>query len=309
MLLLNVAEYAIGLLSWFAPRVLPSIWHSGLIGSRIMGTFGQPAVYACILILFSVLFYHNAMNLPKGSRRTLQILALALGMVCIFFTFTRGAWLAGILVLLGLLYLYPKPTGLLVSMVILIMLILSTGPLAHEFTHAADRLESAEEGGKLRLVLANAGRRMFDARPVFGWGFSNYDRYDWKFLERVEETTPTPWQVRQGTSHHTYLTILAEMGAVGFFFYAFPVIWWLVFTIKALPRLPKEGFWNRRLLIAMWLPIGIHIFLAQDMDMRFFPYCLTLFWINLGLIANMVQTHLQPGLLLSHRHSERPKGA
>lgn len=295
MLLINLAEYAIGLVSWFAPGVLPSIWRSGLIGNRTMGTFGQPAAYACILILFFVFFYHDAMNRPKGSMRTLHILAFCLGMVCIFFTFTRGAWLAGILALLGLLYLYPKRTAALISIAIPIILILSTGPLAHEFAHAADRLESAEEGGELRLVLANAGKKMFYARPVFGWGFENYDRYDWKFLERVGETTPTKWQIRKGTSHHTYLTILAEMGIVGFFLYIFPVIWWLVLTIKALPRLPKEGFWSRRLLIAMWLPIVIHIILAQDMDMRFFPYCLTFFWINLGFIANMVQTHLQPG--------------
>jgi O-antigen ligase len=294
ILLLNLAEYAISLVSWFAPGVLPSIWLNELIGNRTMGTFGQPAAYACVLILFSVLFYHDAVNRPNGSRRTLQILAFGLGMVCLFFTFTRGVWLAGILVLLGLLYLHPKPTVLLISMVLPIMLILSAAPLAREFAHAVDRLESAEEAGERRLVLANAGKKMFYARPVFGWGFSNYDRHDWKFMERVEETTPTTYQIRQATSHHTYLTILAEMGAVGFFLYAFPVIWWLIFTIKALPRLPKEGFWNRRLLVAMWFPIVTHIVLAQDIDMRFFPYTLSLFWINLGFIANMVQTHLQP---------------
>jgi O-antigen ligase len=295
MLLINLAEYAIGLVSWFIPQALPSIWQSRLIGNRTVGTFGQPAVYACVLILFFVLFYHDAMNRPKGSMRTLQILAFGLGVVCIFFTFTRGAWLAGILVLLGLLYLYPKPTASLVSVVIPIMLILSAGPLAGEFAYAAERLESTEEGSEARLVLANAGKQMFQARPAFGWGFDTYDRYDRRFLERVGGISPTPWQIKYGTSHHTYLTILAEMGAVGFLFYALPVIWWLVFTIKALPRLPKEGFWSWRLLVAMWLPIGIHIVSAQDMDMRFFPYCLTLFWINLGFIANMVQAHLRPG--------------
>ncbi len=294
MLLLNLAEYAIGLMSWFVPGMLPSIWHNELVGNRTMGTFGQPAAYACVLILFSILFYHDAVNRPNGPRRMLQILALGLGMVCLFFTFTRGIWLAGILVLLGLLYLYPKPTVRLISLVVPIMLILLAGPLAREFAHAVDRLESTEEGGKHRLVLANAGKEMFYARPVFGWGFSNYDRYDWKFLERVGETSPTTYQVRQATSHHTYLTILAEMGSVGFFLYAFPVIWWLIFTIKALPRLPKEGFWNRRLLVVMWFPIVIHIVLAQDIDMRFFPYCLTLFWINLGFIANLVQSCLEP---------------
>jgi O-antigen ligase len=293
MLLLNLAEGVIGLVSWFAPQALPSIWKSGLIGDRTVGTFRQPAVYACILILFFTFFYHDAMNRKKGSIRTLQILAFGLGMVCIFFTFTRGAWLAGLLVLLGLLFLYPKSTATLVATILPIMLILSSSVLADAFAHAVERLNTTEEGANARIVLANAGKKMFNAKPVLGWGYGNYDRYDWKFLERVEETTPTTWQIRKGTSHHTYITILAEMGIIGFFFYAFPVIWWLGLTIKALPRLPKEGFWSRRLLIAMWLPIGIHIVLAQDLDMRFFTYCLTLFWINLGFIANMVQASLQ----------------
>ena len=62
MLLINLAECAIGLVSWFAPGMLPSVWRSGLVGNRTMGTFGQPAVYACILLLFSVLFLKH----PEG---------------------------------------------------------------------------------------------------------------------------------------------------------------------------------------------------------------------------------------------------
>jgi len=308
MLVLNLAQYVIGLTSWFAPQALPSIWRTRVVGERTTGTFGQPAVYAGLLILFAVLFYHDAMNRPKSSRRTLQILAFGLGMVCVFFTFTRGAWLVGILALLGMLFLYPKPTLSLIAIVLPIMLILSTSVLAAEFAHAYERLQTTEEGAEARLVLANAGKEMFYVKPVFGWGFNNYDRYDWKFLERVAETTPTTWQIRQGTSHHTYLTILAEMGVFGFIFYSFPVVWWLGFSIRALPRLPKDGFWSRRLLIVLWLPIVVHILLAQDLDMRFFYYCLTLFWINLAFIANMVQNCLEPnrvpteeaGQLFSH---------
>jgi O-antigen ligase len=293
MLLLSLAECVIGLVSWFAPQALPPIWHFRSMGSRTAGTFGQPAIYACILLLFSVYFYHDAMNREKGRMRTLQLLAFALGLVSVFFTFTRGAWLAGIVVLLGLLYLYPKSTSSLIAVILPVMVILSSGQLADEFSHAYERLKTTEEGANERLVLANAGRKMFYARPVFGWGFSNYDRYDRRFLERVGETNPTQYHIRRGTSHHTYLTILAEMGIVGLFFYALPIMWWLAGTVKALPRLPKEGFWSRRLLIAMWLPIVAHLMIAQDLDMRFFYYCLTLFWIDLGFIANMTQTALQ----------------
>lgn len=293
MLVISLAEYAIAMMSWFAPQTLPSIWHFSTLGSRTAGTFAQPAIYACILLLFLVYIYHDAMNRKKGFVRTIQILVFALGLVCLFFTFTRGAWFASLVVLVGLLLLYPKPTASLAVAIVLIMAILSTGVLTNEFLHAADRLASAEDVGEARLVLAHAGKKMFSARPVFGWGFGNYDRYDWRFMERVGETNPTKWQVQQGTSHHTYLTILAEMGVVGLFLYAVPIGWWLLLTIRALPRLPRVGFWSRKWLIALWLPAVAHVMIAQDLDMRFFYYCLTLFWINLGFIGNTVQTALQ----------------
>jgi O-antigen ligase len=292
MLLIYLAQCVIGLVSWFAPQAIPSIWQSWLIGDRVAGTFKQPGAYACVLILCIVFLYHEAMDRERGPVRTFLILAVSLGIVCIFLSFTRSAWLAGILVLLALLYLYPKSTVWFLLVIVPIAVILSTGLISREFAYATERLYD-EQTADSRVVLAHAGARMFYARPVLGWGFGNYDRYDWKFIERVGNSAPTRWDIERGGSHNTYLTLLAEMGAVGFFLYFFPVIWWLGLTIKALPRLPKEGFWGRRLLIIMWVPISAHLVVGQTIDMRFFPYCVTLFWINLGFIANMVQTCLQ----------------
>jgi len=88
--------------------------------------------------------------------------------------------------------------------------------------------------------------------------------------------------------------MLAETGAIGFLAYAFPVAWWLGHTIKALPRLPKRGFWSQRLLITMWLAIGFYMLVAQAVDMRFFWFSHTVPWLTLGLIADMVvQTDLK----------------
>jgi len=76
--------------------------------------------------------------------------------------------------------------------------------------------------------------------------------------------------------------------------YAFPIAWWLGRTIKALPRLPKRGFWSQRLLITMWLAIGFYMLVAQAVDMRFFWFSHTVPWLTLGLIADMVvQTDLK----------------
>jgi O-antigen ligase len=136
---------------------------------------------------------------------------------------------------------------------------------------------------------------MFLARPFLGWGYGNYDLYDWQFMERVGNIAPNIWDIKRGTSHNTYMTMLAETGAIGFLTYAFPVFWWLGHTIKALLRLPKQGFWSQRLLIIMWLSVGFYILVAQAVDMRFFWFSQTVLWLTLGLISNMaVQTDLKP---------------
>lgn len=293
MFLVGLAECVIGLLSLFAPQTIPSIWHSDLLGDRAVGTLGEPGVYASVLIFLMVFLFHDAMNRERGTVRIILVLTFGLGMVCILFTFTRSCWLAGLVVLLGLLFIYPKAIFSLILIVVPIMLILGGGMLAKEFAYGFERLNNkgTAEG---RIIQAHAGQEMFYAKPFFGWGYESYDHYDWKFMERVGNVAPKDWDIKSGTSHNTYLTMLAEMGAVGFFFYFFPLIWWLGLTVKVLPKLPKEGFWSRRLLVVAWLSVGAQVVISQFIDMRFFLLPFTTLWFTLGLIASIVQNYLEP---------------
>jgi O-antigen ligase len=175
-----------------------------------------------------------------------------------------------------------------------IMLILFAGPLANELAWAYERLNSVQTA-ESRIIVSHAGQQMFLAKPFFGWGYGNYDRYDWQFMERVGDIAPTNWDIEEATSHNTYVTILAETGLMGLFLYSLPVFWWLRLTVKALPRLPQEGFWSWRLLVMLWLSVGFYVLVTQFMDMRFFRFSIGLVWLTLGLIANMVQAGLEAG--------------
>ena len=312
--ILCLAECAIGLLAWFVPEAVPSIWIFRQQGSRTTGTFGNPAVYSSTLMFLSLFLLHYAMN-PNGSyhrgkvraasnsshhstwhgKRKLTVLLLAtfgLSIMCIFLSFSRGSWLAGALVLFALLFLYPRPILTLILILVPILVILSAGPLADEVAWAYERLNT-EATAESRIVLAHAGRQMFLERPILGWGYGNYDLYDWKFIERIGNVAPSKWTIQKGTSHNTYLTILAEMGAVGLVLYIIPALWLLALTIKALPRLPKRGFWSRRLLFILWLSVGFHVVVSQFMDMRFFLFSVTLLWLTLGIIYSVVEPYLK----------------
>jgi O-antigen ligase len=293
MFVLCLAESIIGLLSWFAPETLPEIWIFSQQGARTTGTLGNPAAYTATLMFVMLFLLHYALNQKNKFVAGILFAAFGLGLTCIFFSFSRGSWLAGGLVLVGLLLIYPKPILSILGLVLPIMLVLSTTVLAGEVSYAYERLNT-EETLNNRRVLAYAGEQMFLAKPFFGWGYDRYDDHDWKFMKPVGDAAPTKWDIEKGTSHNTYMTILAEIGVVGFFFQFFPVLWWLCLSIKVWPRMPVEGYWSQKLLVIMWLSIGFQCVVSQFMDMRYFLFPLTMIWIVLGLIGNMVQSYLSP---------------
>jgi O-antigen ligase len=131
---------------------------------------------------------------------------------------------------------------------------------------------------------------MIAAKPLFGWGFGNYDRYDRRFQTRVGNI-PVGDDI---TSHNTYLSIMAEMGLIGFLFYIFPLVWWFLRSVKVWRRLPRDGFWNRSLLVMLWLLLLHMAIVTMVMDMvRFHPFGTTIWWAVLALIGNMVHPYLE----------------
>ena len=217
-----------------------------------------------------------------GYRRYVLLSVFCLGIVSIFLSFSRGSWLGALLALLGLLALYPKHM-LPIGMIFLVGAgVLGSTVLSTELSYASERLVVENTIGS-RLELSNAQLKMVQVKPFFGWGFENESNFSRQFLSR-----PSRIKNPNLSSHNTYLTIWVETGIVGLSLYLFPLVYWLLRVIKALPRLPKNGLWSRALLITLLL-ITLNQFVASNfMDMRFFSFGLTLWWITLGLIANMV---------------------
>ncbi len=287
-LILCIIEVGVGFWGRYAPQTLPSIWDIVRMGTRMSGTFDNPTPYAYTLAFCMVLIFYAAMNGAQGGLRLFLIFVFVMGLLCIFLTFTRGCWGAMALVFLGLMIMYPKPILSLLLVSVPVIAVLSVSVFATEMAFATKRL-GTQDTVDSRIVLSHAGEQMFYARPIFGWGFGNYDRYDWQFMERVGNAAPTHWDIKYGTSHNTYLTILAEMGVIGFFFQFFPFFWWFKQTLQAWPRLRHQKFKHRKLLIGLWLTVLFYLVASQVVDMRFFWFHIGLLWASLGLIGNLVR--------------------
>ncbi len=286
-----VVQAVIGVISWFAPELLPSKWLFGLEGARTVGTLRNVAVYTSTLLFCALLLFHYAMHSASKWLRFGLLLTFGLALYCIFMSFSRGSWLGGILVTVVLIFTYPKVMLRFSLLLAVLIFFLSSSLLADQVAWGYERLtgEASKVSAESRVTANDASLSMLKAEPLFGWGYNNYDEAKQPFMRRVGEI-----KIYDTTSHNTYLTILAEQGVPSFIFFVFPTIWWFILTLKVWRRLPRQGFRSRPLLLMLWLVL-LHMFVVSNfMDMvRLHPFGTTIWWMVLGFIGSVVYPQLR----------------
>lgn len=292
------AQSLVALLSWYAPDLLPAQWADGAVKfQRTVGTLRLPAAYTGTLVFIALLLYHYALNCRSTATRALMVLAAGFAAFLVFFSFSRGSWLGGLTVLLGLLLVYPGPTLrlVLVGMLLLVVAVLGLGLMADELAWGYERLmgEMGQFTAEGRLVSFRALIEMTGAKPLLGWGYGNHELYGPEYLRPVGDMRVP----RHGiNSHNTFLTITTELGVPALLLYLFPAGWWLVQSLRVRRRLPGVGFWSWRLVALLWLAV-LHILIASNFtDMvRWDSFGTALWWLTLGLIASVVAPHRVAG--------------
>jgi O-antigen ligase len=283
-------QSTIGLIGWFRPSDLPVQW-LGREGERVVGTFGNPAVFTSTLILMAVLMLQYARQHATDTQRPLFMLGVGLVFVSVFFSFSRGSWLGGVLVWIGLLFVYPRMIVRFTSLALIGGSLIAIVWLPSQLEYAARRLEtSATAEGRILQTVTQL--KMIRERPLLGWGFFNYDTYDERFKERVGNIAV---RYQAQTSHNTFLLIIAELGVPALLLYLFPAFWWLRLTRKIWRRLPERGLRSYHLLALLWLLMLDHFTVNNFMEMiQSYPLGTTVWWLALGLIASLVYPHLKP---------------
>lgn len=288
-LFLIITQSIVGALSWVAPHVLPAIWRH-MQGARTTGTLVDADLFATMLIFGAVQLIHGAFQ-PKSQMVRLPFFgACGLSAIFVFLSLERAAWLGGIFVTIGLVFLYRKAMLRLLMAAGILAALLGMGLLStHIITLSADRFSDA---GPIydRLVVMDAMVQMFEQKPVFGWGYGTIEETIQPFYRQVGEGAITRKVI---TSHNTFMTLIAELGLVGFLLYMFPLFWWLILSVRVWGRLPREGLLGRNLLGIFWLSLLFNFTVSNFIDMRYFPIGLTHWWMMLGLIADLVYPHLR----------------
>jgi O-antigen ligase len=249
---LLVTQAVIGLTAWVAPGALPGEW-LGKLGQRTTGSLRSPDVYGSVLLFCGLFVLAGALTARGYARRLWPVLLFLLAMFMVSLTYSRASWLAGLFALVGLAFL---ARGLVLQFAILLipvaLLLNASGVLHGQMEFAQSRLESeqSDESALSRLPVAYASVRMFEAKPAFGFGYENFNRYDYQYQRPVGNLV---YPQKDHSSHNMYLTILAEQGLVGFVLYLGPAFWWLGRTKSRWRSLPRSGLLSRKLVGLLWL--------------------------------------------------------
>jgi O-antigen ligase len=280
---LSLVQGAVGLLMNISPTLTPEAWVSAS-SERTTGTLGRAAEFSSTLMASMLLGAHYAFHSRKRLVRALSFLALLLGGTSLVLSFSRGSWLASAIAAILVLLLYPRLRPYILILVLILIPVLSTDIFADSIAFANERL-GYQRTIDSRIISNYAHLRMFQAKPLLGWGFNNYTRYNLDFVKPVGGVAAVDVHI---SSHNTYLNMAVELGLIGLL--AFLIPWLLLFkrSITTYKLLPKEGFYSRHLLILLWIGVIFWFTVTNFMNMRLAAWGMTWIQLLLGLIASVV---------------------
>lgn len=283
-------QFVIGIISWVYPSILPSEW-LGYVGARTTGSLNSVSVYTTTMIFSGLVIVNFGLYSKKKWVRNLATVVFLMTVYAIFISYSRASWLAGILILGALVLMYPKFMMKIAVVFVVAMMLLSPLLLhSQSLTMAFSRLnsEESENSALSRLPVYLAAIRMFSDKPIFGWGYDNFDRFDRQYQSRVGDLVNP--DEKDLTSHNVFLTILAEQGLLGIVTYLAPFLILLWRSRKVLDNLPRRGPLNKNLFYSLWLVI-LSFFIVQNLAPMVVVFGFGLMWITLGLIANFVYVY------------------
>ena len=281
-----LSQGAIGILSQFAPGLVPSQWMENA-GERTVGTLINAAIYTIALMFGGLVLVHAAQQGGPAWLRRLYVFCFLLAMYGTFISFSRASWMGGLVVGLALLVIYPRFMIRLMAVLVPLVLLLAGVVLTDQLEWAQERLYSAEaeNSATSRVPIMVGAYSMFLDKPVTGWGYNNFDLYDRTFYGRVLEVAGDN---KDHASHNYFLTIMAEQGLPGLLLYLGPMFYWLLITVRRYSCLPADGLQGRKLLLMLWLVLLFHVIVSNFINM-IVVYGLGIWWITLGLIGYLLE--------------------
>lgn len=267
----------------------------GGVDNRVYGTFGHPNGFAFYLVLTLGISITALMTTPAAARRRWWYAGIALLVLMLILTYTRGAWigLGVFLVVLGCFY-YRK---LLIWGAIALAVLVFLFPTINRFTFDQFNLNlyrlplierltdsSVEESSidwRLR-VWDEMSRHVYD-RPIQGYGLGTFPSIREQYVNGFFESTE---------AHNDYLRLAIELGFTGVGLY-------LLLQLSVLIALAKRIYTHPASRERTWA-IGLFGLVLAFAVMSFFDNLLQgtaimwALWVVVAGVLNMPQWSSRP---------------
>lgn len=248
---------------------------------RAVGALANPAVSAYVAQVGT--FVAIYLGFRVAGLRALGALTVLAGTVFTILTYTRSAWVAFAVGIGAIAWLYRRARPWVIVFVVVAAAAFSFNVGGFVDEAFLEERAGNQENVEGRVAFGSTGFRMFEDQPVIGQGFGAYDTESFRFAAgfgRVGAAVSVA-----DTSHNSFLTILAELGAVGFLLYAAAIFFALKGAVGALRR-PGAGV-DRLKIVTLLAGVLSYFVSANLIDMRFFSFAVALFWFNLGLLIEV----------------------
>jgi putative inorganic carbon (HCO3(-)) transporter len=254
----------------------------GLFGERrINTTFADPNHFARLLLEGIVIAMMLWFFVERRVKFAFLLPAMALSILTLVFTGSRGAWVVGIVTLPVAVMALPIDRTLRLRMLglgaaLLAVAVIAVAALNPYFAKRLNTFTFGFQAAGARPYLVEAGLNMFVDHPVTGVGVGGYqkafddDYYSYKDPHIKANVT---------ISHTSLVTIMAELGLIGLAAVAFLAVRWAAYLRELLGPAPSD---MKAVLIGMVM-LSVIIFLGSQTEGRFLedPYL----WFAGGIVV------------------------
>ena len=190
---------------------------------RIAGPIGDPNFYSQVMLVLIPLALDRLWQEKRPILRILAAWALGVSILTVVFTFSRGAFLAVIvMVVVILVHRRPNPVAILLVIVLALPLLQFVPPEYMERvetmtallpTGGSNYAAQSEVSFRGRLSETTVGWMMFRDNPLIGVGYDNFPTHylDYSSLLGLDN------RLEDRSAHSLYLQLAAETGIIGLF--------------------------------------------------------------------------------------------
>ena len=235
----------------------------------VMSPFFKDHTSYGAIIAFFIPFALMAILLKGGprSQKAIAVIVFVVLVVGLIFSYTRAAWLSLVGAMVVFLVMKLRVPGWAILTVLAIGAVVTyvnydqiTIALERNREESSDDIGehvrsisniSSDASNLERINRWNSAIRMWQERPIFGWGPGTY-MFQYAPFQASEDLTiiSTNFGV-QGNAHSEYLGPLSEQGAIGMLLMVALVVITTMITLRAYARMPKGR--DKALLMAVYL--------------------------------------------------------